>query len=132
MEMLKMEGFFMIRDLHHQGLNISQISREIGLHRHTVRKYITAQTTPTRKKRREQPSILDPFKEYVQQRINEYPLTGSRIFRELKEQGFTRQCTTVKNYIQMTAKHDSSGTWHRRRSWSRAYPPRLPQRTRRH
>jgi len=28
-------------------------------------------------------------------------------------------------------RHDNSGTWHRRRSWSRAYPTRLPQRTRR-
>ena len=60
--MLKMEDFFMISDLHHQGLNISQISHKTGLHRNTVRKYVTAQTSPAPVKRRDQPSILDPFK----------------------------------------------------------------------
>lgn len=99
MAMLRMEDFFMIRDLHQQGLTISQISRETGLHRHTVRKYLAAQTPPKRKKRREQPSILDPYKEYIQQRIGEYNLTASRIFREVTEKGFTGRYSTVKNYI---------------------------------
>lgn len=75
--MLKMEDFFMIRDLHHQGVNISQISQKIGLHRNTVRKHITAQTSPVLSKRGQQVSILDPFKEYIQQRINEYPLCAT-------------------------------------------------------
>lgn len=50
-------------------------------------------------KRREQPSILDPFKEYIQQRINEYPLCATRIFREIQDQGFTGHYTIVKDYI---------------------------------
>jgi len=97
--MLKTEGFFMIRDLHQKGLNISQISRETGYHRDTVRKYITAHTTPTPKKRRGRSSKLDPFREYITHRVGEYPLSAARIYRELLEQGFTGGYTIVKEYI---------------------------------
>jgi transposase len=97
--MLKMEDFFMIRDLHRQGLNISQISQTTGFHRNTVRKYVTAQSTPAPMKRREHPSILDPFKEYIQQRITEYPLSAARIYREIVDKGFTGHYTIVKDYI---------------------------------
>lgn len=97
--MLKMEDFFMIRDLHHQGLNISQISQKTGHHRNTVRKQITAQTSPVMRKIVQQASILDPFKDYIQQRINEYPLCATRILREIQEQGFTGHYTIVKDYI---------------------------------
>jgi len=98
--MLKMEDFFMIRDLHHQGLNISQISQKTGHHRNTVRKQITSETPHVlRKIGPQKTSILDPFKEYIQQRLNEYPLSATRILREIREQGFTGHYTIVKDYI---------------------------------
>ena len=63
--MLKMEDFFMIWDLYHQGLNISQISKKTGFHRNTVRKYLATNSPLTPKKRCEKPSKLNPFKEYI-------------------------------------------------------------------
>ena len=97
--MFTVEEFFVIRDLHHQGLNISQISRETGYHRNTVRKYLTAQTMPVPAPRRIRPSKLDPFKEYIQQRIRDYPLSAARIYREIQERGFDGKYTIVKDYI---------------------------------
>lgn len=97
--MFTVEEFFVIRDLHHQGLNISQISRTTGHHRNTVRKYLTAHTVPTPAPRRTRPSKLDPFREYIQQRISEYPLSAPRICREIQEMGFDGKCTIVKDYI---------------------------------
>jgi transposase len=97
--MLKTEEFFMIRDLYHQGLNISQISRRTGYHRDTVRKYIAAQTSPEPEKRGEKSSKLDTFKDHIKQRIDEYPLSASRIYREIQKQGFTGGYTIVKDYI---------------------------------
>jgi len=97
--MFTVEEFFVIRDLHHQGLNISQISRETGYHRNTVRKYLTAQTMPVLAPRRIRPSKLDPFKEYIQQRIRDYPLSAARIYREIQERGFDGKYTIVKDYI---------------------------------
>ena len=89
----------MIRDLHHQGLNISQISRETGYHRNTVRKYLAAQTMPIPASRRTRPSKLDPYKAYIQQRIRDYPLSAARIYREIQEMGFNGKYTIVKDYI---------------------------------
>jgi len=97
--MFTVEEFFVIRDLHHQGLNISQISRKTGYHRNTVRKYLTAQTMPVPAPRRVRPSKLDPFKEYIQQRIRDYPLSAARIYREIQERGFDGKYTIVKDYI---------------------------------
>ena len=97
--MFTVEEFLVIRDLHHQGLNISQISRETGYHRNTVRKYLAAQTMPIPASRRIRPSKLDPFKEYIQQRIRDYPLSAARISREIQEMGFSGKCTIVKDYI---------------------------------
>lgn len=97
--MFTVEEIFVIRDLHHQGLNISQISRETGYHRNTVRKYLTAQTMPVPAPRKVRPSKLDPFKEYIQQRIRAYPLSAARIYREIQERGFDGKYTIVKDYI---------------------------------
>jgi transposase len=97
--MLKMEDFFMIRDLSHQGLKISQISQKTGYHRNSVKKYLITQTPPTPMKREARSSKLDPFKEYIQERIVEYPLSAYRIYREIVEQGFPGKCTIIKDYI---------------------------------
>jgi len=97
--MFTVEEFFVIRDLHHQGLKISQISRKTGYHRNMVRKYLAAQTVPILAPRRTRPSKLDPFKEYIHQRISEHPLSAARICREIQEMRFDGKCTVVKDYI---------------------------------
>lgn len=50
-------------------------------------------------KREARPSKLDPFKDYIQERINEYPLSALRIYREIQEKGFTGKYTIVKDYL---------------------------------
>jgi len=44
-------------------------------------------------------SILDPFKEYIKQRVAEYPLSAARIHREIQEQGYAGGYTLVKEYV---------------------------------
>ena len=97
--MLKMEEFLLIRDLYNQGLNISEIARETGFDRKTIRKYIAAQIPLTPTKREARLSKLNPYTEYIQQRINEYPLSALRIYREIQDRGFTGKYTIVKDYI---------------------------------
>ena len=98
----------MIRDLYHQGLNISQISKKTGFHRNTVRKYLATTSPLTPKKRCEKPTKLNPFKEYIQQRINEYPLSSARIFREIQRQGFTGSYSLVKTYVRTIRPSEST------------------------
>jgi len=94
-----MEGFLVIRDLINQGLNKSEIARRTGYDRKTVRKYASAKTVPKPKPRAPKPSKLDPHKEYIQNRLSEYPLSAARIYREIQEQGYAGGYTIVKDYI---------------------------------
>jgi len=87
--MLDMEEFLMLRDLFNQGLSISEIARQACHSRVTVRKYINSQVPPTPAKRAKRQSKLDAYKDYINQRLQEYPPTASRIYREIREQGFT-------------------------------------------
>ena len=97
--MLKMEDFLMIRDLHHQGLNISQIARETGFNRRTIRRRLEAEVLPMPQKRARKPGKLADYTEYIQRRITDYPLRATRIYREIQEMGYDGKYTVVKDYI---------------------------------
>jgi transposase len=97
--MLPIGEFLMLKDLHRQGLSISEISRSTGYNRRTVSKYVNATVPPESKKRTAKPSKLDPYKDYIIQRLKSHPLTASRIYREIVDMGFTGKYTIVKDFI---------------------------------
>ena len=59
----------MLRDLFNQGLSISEIARQTGYSRVTVRKYINSQISPIPPKISNRPSKLDAYKEYIDQQF---------------------------------------------------------------
>ena len=69
--MLNCEEYFMIRDLKSIGLSIKQISNEVGVDRKTVSKWLSKKTIPTYKRTKNRNSKLDPYKDYILQRIND-------------------------------------------------------------
>lgn len=88
----------MIRQLHSQGLNISQIARHLKLDRKTVRKYLKRAREPSSSAVSAAPSatILDPFMDYLGERLHQYPeLSASRLWREIKDRGYTGSYATV-------------------------------------
>ena len=97
--MLKVEEWLLIRDLYSRGFSISAISRSTGHARETVRKYINKKTSPEPQKRPPRPSKLDPYKPYIEEKINEGPYTAARLFREIKEMGFDGEMTIVKDFV---------------------------------
>lgn len=95
----------MILDLHRQGLSVSAIARQSGIDRKTVRKYIErGLEAPVYGPRKPRQAVIDPFTGYLRERVTRYPgLTGSRLFRELKELGYrvdlpwaSRGCSTAR------------------------------------
>ena len=88
----------MILDLHRQGLSVSAIARQLGVDRKTVRKYIArGLEPPTYGPRQPRPRRLDAFASYLRERTTAYPgLTGSRLWREIKELGYTGGYTAVR------------------------------------
>lgn len=89
----------MLRELHNQGMSISEIAKKTGYNRRTVRKYVNSKVPPVAKKRSPKASKLDNYKDYITQRLKNYPLTASRIYREIQEMGFTGKYTIVKDFV---------------------------------
>ena len=91
----------MILDLHRQGLTVSEIARQCGLDRKTVRRYIErGLEPPTYGPRKPRRTVLDPFTAYLRERVEAYPgLTGARLLRELKELGYPGGYTAVTDFL---------------------------------
>jgi transposase len=89
----------MLRELHEQGLSITEIAKKTGYNRRTVRKYLRSDVPPVAERRSPKASKLDDYKDYIIQRLNSYPLTASRIYHEIQEKGFTGKYTIVKDFV---------------------------------
>src|ERR1700729_2702963 len=98
---IKLGELVMILDLHRQGLSVSAIARQLGVDRKTVRTYIAkGLEPPTYKKRAPAPGVVDRFEPYLRERLATYPaLTARRLFREIKERGFTGGYSVVRDRV---------------------------------
>src|SRR3954469_22777934 len=93
----------MILELRRQGLKVAAIARQLGLDRKTVAKYIArGLEPPAYGPRPPRLRATDPFVPYLRERLSAYPgLTAVRLWRELKERGFTGAYTAVKRAVAM-------------------------------
>jgi transposase len=98
---IKLRETMMILDLHRQGLSVSAIARQTGIDRKTVRKYIErGLEAPAYGPRKPRSTVIDPFATYLRERVKAYPgLTGSRLFREIKERGYVGGYTAVTDFL---------------------------------
>jgi transposase len=90
-----------IRALHRQGLTYAEIGRLVGRDRRTVKRYLVAGAQPVYRRRRA-PSMLDPFKPLIDQRLAREPrLLATRIHQDLvRDHGFTGSYQTVRRYVE--------------------------------
>src|SRR2546423_3332622 len=79
------------------------IAALLGLHRDTVRRYLTASSFPemTRPGKR---SRLDPYKAYLQQRWAEGEQNVKHLLVELRERGYRQGETIVYDYLRTLRK----------------------------
>jgi transposase len=98
---LELRRFRALRDA---GLSISEIARETGLHRRTVRKYLNAELgqAPQRAARARRPLVVDAFAHVIDAWLRaELLLKGTVIHERLVEQyGFAGNYQRVKLYLQ--------------------------------
>jgi transposase len=92
--MLTKEQVLEIRILKRAGLTNKEVSRQVNCHSNTITKYLNEEWRQMKGK-----SKLDPYKEYIKKRLEEYPkLTSVVLFKEIKEQGYTGGITTLRMY----------------------------------
>lgn len=99
--MIKLGELMMILDLHRQGLSVSAVARKSGVDRKTVRKYIERGVeAPAYGPRKLRQTVIDPFAANLRDRVATFPgLTGSRLFRELKDRGYEGGYTAVTDFL---------------------------------
>ncbi|MFT9846947.1 IS21 family transposase [Aneurinibacillus sp. REN35] len=86
--------FFMLKD-------ITDIARQMGIDRKTARKYIALDVYPRKQRRKKQPSKLDPFKQYLEKRIQEDGVYNcEKLYDEIQERGYTGGKTILKDFVQ--------------------------------
>lgn len=83
-----------------EGLNISQISRALGINRTTVRKYLSADVFPEWSRHPARPSILAPYETYLEKRWEEGCRSALGLHRELRERGYTGSSRPISRWAQ--------------------------------
>ena len=91
--------WWMLRERYEEGVSISALAKETGYDRKTVRKYIHNDDKPVYKPREPEPSLLDPYKDYIKDRVAKHDLMATRILREIRKQGYRGGYTILQEYI---------------------------------
>src|SRR5919112_5062793 len=99
--MVQLGDLVMILDLHRQGLSVSAIARQLGLDRKTVRKHMRrGLVAPAYGPRAPRVRVITPYLGYLRDRLAAYPeLSGRRLWRELKERGYSGGYTMVTDAL---------------------------------
>lgn len=91
-----------IRVLARQGKSLREIARTMGISRNTIRRHLRSSGVPRYKARAPRPTKLDPFKEYLRQRIQEarpHWLPATVLLREIQSQGYRGGISQLKKFI---------------------------------
>ena len=97
--MISEEVFMDIIAMHRQGLSIRQISRTLGIHRSTVKKHIETKEFPHYHKLNRGVSILEPYKQIINDYLDGDDYQGTWIFDRIKRIGYPGGYDTVKHYV---------------------------------
>ena len=100
--MLTLEQAVTIQILHQQGKSIKAITRELGVSRNTVRKYLRQKETPQYQRIQPRISILDPYKPYLLQRVNAaHPewIPAVVLYQEILGLGYPGKIRILREYL---------------------------------
>lgn len=86
--MYNLQDWAAVQSLHDRGYPIRAIARELGMSRNTVRKLLK-ETEEPHYHRTVYRSVIDEYKETIYEWVEKYGFNGTRIYRELKERGYT-------------------------------------------
>lgn len=93
--MIKEKEVIEIRILKEKGLTNVAIAKRLGYDRKTIAKYLRGESVKMKRD-----SKLEPFKEYICKRLNDYPeLKATVIYREMRDMGYTGKMTILREFI---------------------------------
>src|ERR1700756_2710102 len=99
--MLVAEDAVEIRVLKRQGKSIREIARMLDVSRNTVRRYLRSEGLP-RYEREARPSKLDPFRQYLEERVKAAApdwIPATVLLREIRALGYPGGYSILKDYL---------------------------------
>lgn len=91
-----------IHVMHRQGKSIKAISRELGVSRNTVRRYLRSETVPQAQARSAKPTKLDRYRAYLSARVEAARpdwIPATVLFDEIAALGYEGSVRTVSGYL---------------------------------
>ncbi|MEZ0602546.1 helix-turn-helix domain-containing protein, partial [Paraburkholderia sp. IW21] len=100
--MLTQEQAVEIKVLARRGTAVREIARQTGLSRNTVRRYLRDEQAIRYKQREPRATKLDPFKDYVLERVaaaRPHWIPATVLLRELQETGYEGGISQLKAFL---------------------------------
>lgn len=98
--MLKVEEWVTIREMARQGVSLSEISRRTGRDPKTIRKVLD-EAAPKVHRKMEHPRVskLEPFREYLLERIDQGCTNGVVLLEEISRMGYSGKITILREFL---------------------------------
>lgn len=82
-----------------EGETISGVARRVGRCRQTVYNWLNAEKAGKMPAKRKRASKLDPYRSYIESRLEKFDLPGPRLLAELRERGYTGGITILRELM---------------------------------
>lgn len=97
--MISTEVFMDILALYRQGHSMRWIAKKLGIHRDTVKKYVTQKRQPKYRKKKRRQSILSPFHQMIRDWLEQDDYSAAWIFDKIKSLGYSGGYDTVRYFV---------------------------------
>ncbi|MFC1530066.1 IS21 family transposase [Gemmatimonadota bacterium] len=87
-----------IKFLKQEGVTVTEIAQRFGISRQTIYNHLN-RTDPYPKPREKRSSKLDPHKDYIRARIEEFDLPATSLLRELRSKGYDGGLTILRSFV---------------------------------
>ena len=98
--MLTQEDYWMIKELHEQGLYRKDIADRLGVHPKTVTRALKQGDAPSRRRRRQKYVKLKPYLGKVDELLAAGVYNAVVIYREIQAQGYSGGIRVLRSYIE--------------------------------
>lgn len=91
--------FHEVHRLWDRGLSSNQIAAQLDINPKTVRKYVRLPVLPEKTSPKFGPKRLDPYQDYIRQRLQAENISSNQMYQELKTQGYSGSKTTLWQFM---------------------------------
>jgi transposase len=105
----RLDRYQQVVTMFHAGHSQRDISRELGMNRKTIQRWLRRDQFPERKPPHLRPPKVNEFAEYLQKRWNEGCHNASRLYREIREKGYEGKRGMVAGLVADWRKRGKAG-----------------------